>query len=156
MSDLHPINATLLTLLGNQVSRTAASLENLDEKTYTAEPGHDCKPIRNIGGRLFMLRGFMLRILESPLLEQMPEEGPLTTIDELRDKLDAAAQLLHKAIAAHDPVDWTLKPHAPRQGPWGDEPTLDRLVRPFNDFTNHLGSIRALRRSMSDPAEQTQ
>ena len=37
------------------------------------------------------------------------------------------------------------EPAEPREGPGGDEPTLRRVVRPLNDYANHLGDIRTIR-----------
>ena len=67
-----------------------------------------------------------------------------------------AASLLREAIETHDPEDWYTVPATPREGRWGEEPTIMRFVRPFNDFTNHLGSIRAIRRILGHPNERTQ
>jgi alpha-amylase/alpha-mannosidase (GH57 family) len=70
--------------------------------------------------------------------------------------LDASTDVISEAIRTHDPEDWMRTPRVPREGMWGDEPTLFRFVRPLNDVTNHLGAIRALRRIDGNPADRTQ
>lgn len=156
MSEPHPINQTLLELLANQVSRTTAAFADMRDETFTAAPGGDCKSIADITAHLIVLRGFQLKLMESALAEQMPDASSLSSLEDHLAALDAATQLVRSAIAAHEPTDWMLTPQPPREGMWGDEPTLARLVRPFNDFTNHLGGIRAIRRIFGDPAQQTQ
>ena len=49
MSDIHPINRTLLMLLDNQASRTRHAVEGLEPALFTREPGGDCNSIRDIG-----------------------------------------------------------------------------------------------------------
>ena len=153
---MHPINQTLITLLDNQVARTRAALEDLGGDVFTSEPGGDCNSILGIGLHLVTLRRFQLGLLESPLAGQVDVPEACETVDELRQVLDDAADLVREALAHHDPDDWYRAPDPPRDGKWGDEPTIMRFVRPFNDFTNHLGSIRAIRRMCGDPAPRTQ
>jgi hypothetical protein len=156
MSQPHPINQTLLTLLDNQIARTTAAFEDMREETFTAVPGGDCKSIADITSHLFKLRSFQLKLIESSRIEQMPDASAFKSISDHLAALDCAAQLIRDAITEHDPDDWTNTPNPPREGMWGDLPNLTRLTRPFNDFTNHLGSIRAIRRILGDPAQQTQ
>lgn len=151
----HPINQTLLHLLDNQVSRTFFAFEGLDAGVFTLDPGSDCNSIQKIGEHLIVLRGFQLMLLGSELAKEMPEKSA-ASLEELLSKLDAATGLVRRAIESHDPEDWYSEPTEPREGPWPELPTLLRIVRPLNDFTNHLGGIRALRRLHGNPAEQTQ
>jgi hypothetical protein len=156
MTSDHPINRTLLTLLENQVRRTEAALEDLDESIFDRTPGGDCKTICQIGQHLVMLRRFQLSLLQSPLVDRIPDPDSISSLGQLRSALAEAAGALHEAITEHDPEDWYARPDTPREGLWGDEPTLHRLSRPFNDFVNHLGAIRAIRRILGNGAERTQ
>ena len=159
MADLHPINRTLLTLLENQVTRTDAAFDGLDDECVDADPGGDCNTIRKIASHLLFLRRFQLMLLGSPHESKVVDEANITTFDELREHLGAATELVAAALREHDPDDWHREPtetDAERPGPWADKPTLVRLVKPMNDFTNHLGSIRAIRRLQGRPAERTQ
>ena len=149
-----PINRTLLTLLDNQVERTEAAFEELGAETAVEEPGHDCKPIIEISRHLLELRRFQLELLESTLAKDVP--APASTVAEMVERLAAAANLVRRAITEHDPDDWYATPATPRDGLWGELPTIVRFSRPFNDFTNHLGSVRAIRRQFGDPASRTQ
>lgn len=155
MANPHPINQTLLHLLDNQVNRTRYALEGLNAEVFTHDPGNGCNSIRLIGEHLIALRGFQLMLLGSDLAKQMPT-NEVSTLDELVNKLDTATVLVRQAIESHDPDDWHAEPTEPREGPWGELPTLLRVIRPMNDFTNHLGAIRAIRRIMGHPADQTQ
>ena len=158
MSALHPINQTLLAVVDNQVVRTDAVFEDLREDVFRFEPGGDCNSILGIGRHLLMLRRFQMVLLQSPLAERVEDPEAVEGMDELKSKLASATDLLRTAISEHDPEDWHADPPAgaPRPGPWSDEPTLQRFVRPLNDFANHLGAIRAIRRSQGNPAERTQ
>ena len=60
------------------------------------------------------------------------------------------------AVGAYPADDWFRAPEMKRGGLWGEEPMIHRYLRPFNDFTNHLGAIRAIRRMHGCPAERTQ
>jgi DinB superfamily len=151
----HSINQTLLDLLQNQIDRTRFALLDLDPDVFTRDPGGGCNSIRNIGKHLVMLRGFQLLLMQSDLRNDMPDDQ-IGTVDELVRKLDAATALVRQAIESHDPADWHAEPTEPREGPWAELPTLIRLVRPMNDFTNHLGGIRTIRRIMGNPADKTQ
>ena len=53
--------------------------------------------------------------------------------------------------------DWlrVLSP-PPLEEKWPTEAQLARMGKPFNDFTNHIGSIRAIRRILGCPIESTQ
>jgi hypothetical protein len=156
MTEANPIARVLRTVLANQISRTEAVLEDLDEDTFARESGADCNSIRDIGCHLIKLRRFQLHILESPQVAEIDVPDALASVAALREQLDAAAAMVDDAIAQHDVDDWYAAPSTPREGPWGDEPTIDRFVRPLNDFTNHLGSMRALRRLAGAPADRTQ
>ncbi len=158
MSTLHPINRTLLAVVDNQIARTDAVFEDLREDVFRFEPGGDCHSIIEVGRHLLMLRRFQMMLLQSPLAERVDDPDAADGMDELRSKLASATDLLRIAISEHDPEDWQADPPAgaPRPGPWSDEPTLQRFVRPLNDFANHLGAIRAIRRSQGNPAERTQ
>lgn len=142
-------------LLDNQISRTHFAFEGLEAGLFTLDPGSGCNSIQKIGEHLIALRGFQLMLLRSELGKQMPEKSAASLTD-LLSKLDAATALVRQAIEAHDPEDWHAEPTEPREGPWAELPTLLRFVRPMNDFTNHLGAIRALRRIHGNPAEKTQ
>ena len=146
----------LRALLDNQVARTDAAFEGLDEATLVAEPGGDCNSIQRIGRHLVRLRWFQLTLLGSDLASQVPDHESIETLDDLRAALATGAALVGRAIADHDPDDWDRIPDPPREGRWGDEPTIRRFVRPFNDFTNHLGGIRAIRRIMGCGNDRTQ
>ncbi len=155
MSEIHPINQTLLHLLDNQISRSRYAIDGLNEEVFNRNPGNGCNSIRLIGEHLIALRAFQLLLLQSDLAKQLPSTD-VESVDELVKKLDQATALVKQAIESHDPDDWHAAPTEQREGPWADLPTLLRLVRPINDFTNHLGSIRTLRRMFGDPVEQTQ
>lgn len=150
-----PINQTLLHLLENQANRTHYAFEGLNAEVFTNDPGGGCNSIQQIGEHLIGLRGFQLMLLGSDLAKQMPAKDA-ATVDELVSKLDTATALVRQAIESHDPADWHAEPTEPREGPWAELPTLIRVIRPINDFTNHLGAIRAIRRIMGNPADQTQ
>ena len=49
MSDIHPTNQALLTILENQMDRTKFAFEGLTAETYSAEPGGDCNSLERIG-----------------------------------------------------------------------------------------------------------
>ena len=156
MPDIHPINQSLLTVLENQVARTVAAFEAMDDSLFSAAPGRDCNSIRQIGEHLLYLRRFQLKLLESPLAGQVADQHSVVSVADLVAKLAPAAQLVAHAITEHDEQDWYRRPKTPRPAPWGDDPTIIRFTRPLNDFTNHLGAIRAIRRMLGDPAPQTQ
>ncbi len=155
MAAPHPISQTLLELLTNQSNRTRFALEGLAPEVFSADPGGGCHSIQQIGEHLVGLRGFQLMLLGSGLAKDMPEKA-VASVDDLRSKLDQATDLVRRAIQEHDPDDWHAKPTEPREGPWAELPTLIRVIRPINDFTNHLGAIRAIRRILGNSAEQTQ
>lgn len=156
MSDIHPTNQALITILENQMARTEFAFEGLTAETYSAEPGGDCNSLERIGEHLIRLRQFQLMMLESPLTEQVPSLSASGSVEELLPALKKAAELVHRAIKKHDPEDWYQVPNPPREGKWGEDPTIIRFTRPFNDFTNHLGAVRAIRRIFNCGAEQTQ
>lgn len=160
MNQLHPIAQTLTVLLDNQRSRTAAAFEGMTDDTFTGTvvgvEGHDCHTIQQIGRHLVGLRGFGLKLLESPLAAQMPPTAAAESPAQCAERIEQASALLAEAIAGYDNDLWLTAPDEPREGLWGDEPTLQRLTRPFNDFINHLGAVRAIRRLQGNAAENTQ
>jgi hypothetical protein len=158
MGSAHPIARTLLSLLDNQVARTEAAFEDLDDTIYRRQPGGECNSIQGIGRHLLLLRRFQLQLLESPFAEQVEVPEKDESIASLLAKIHRATNLLREAIISYQPDDWYTPPPqgAPREGHWGDEPTIQRFARPFNDFTNHVGSIRAIRRILGNPTERVQ
>jgi hypothetical protein len=156
MSDVHPINRALLTVLDNQIARTEAAFEGLEERTYLAEPGGECNSIQRIARHLVLLRRFQMQLLESPLAERVVFPEKLEPMGAMLQKIRDATELVREAVLACDPDDWYASPATPREGRWGDEPTIQRFIRPFNDFTNHLGAIRAIRRILGNPNERVQ
>lgn len=147
---------TLGSILDNQIVRAHAALEDLPADVFTREAGGDCHSIRDIGRHLITLQRFDLVLLGSPLAERIIDPETVETVDQLREALDNGARLVRQAIEAHDPDDWFATPDPPREGKWGELPTIERFIKPFNDFTNHLGGIRALRRQFGCGAERTQ
>jgi hypothetical protein len=153
---LHPQNQVLLAIIANQVARTEACLEGLTQANLDVPPGGDCQSIRGIIGHLLGLRGFQLSLLQSPLQEQMPKLAPSASLEQISQALAKAEELVRAAVKSHDPADWFATPREARTGPWANDPTLIRFSRPLNDFTNHLGAIRAIRRMLGNPAARTQ
>lgn len=152
MDELDPINRTLVALVDNQVERTRQALAGLAAADFDALPGGDCNSIRSIGEHLLMLRGFQLKLLESPLADDVAKADETTTCEELVELLDQAADLVRQGIAAHDSADWFRQPEQPRRGPWPNDATIVRVMRPLNDYANHLGAIRTIRRIRGQPA----
>lgn len=153
---LDPQTKVLLAILDNQIARTHAALEDLDPAHLDKPWEGQCQTIRGIIGHLRDLRGFQLLLLQSPLQAQLPKLSATADLAEITQVLDEAAELVCRAIETHDPADWFAPPTEARPGPWADEPTLIRVSRPINDFANHLGAIRALRRILGNPAKRTQ
>jgi len=150
-------NATaLVCVLKNQTERMHAALEELPQEAFDAEQPNGCNSIRAIGAHLIMLCRFQLVILESDRAANIPDDNTGTTPELLRAALADAHELIRQAIVEHDASDWMTTPATPREGKWGDEATMLRFVRPFNDFVNHLGAIRAIRRTMGVPNDRTQ
>ena len=156
MNEPHPISRTLLTVLENQAARTDKALEGLRSDVFDASPGGDCNSIRGIGAHLLQLRKFQLTLLGSPLAGEVAQPDSVQSPETLAAKLAEAVDLVRQAITEHDPDDWFHKPDSPRRGPWPDDPTIERVSRPLNDFTSHLGGIRVIRRMLGNPAEGTQ
>lgn len=150
------VAAGLIALLDNQIARMHAALEDLPQEAYDAEHPNDCNSIRAIGAHMIMLCRFQLVILESELAASIPDDHAAHTPQQLRELLGASMGQVRAAIIDHDATDWLAQPEPPREGKWGDEPTLARLARPFNDLINHIGAIRAIRRLMGVPNERTQ
>lgn len=154
MSD-NTVAETLICMFANQSRRWREALADLPEEIFDRSPGGDCKSIRHIGGHLVHLYAFQMKLLGESN-EDMPKGDSLNTVAELIADMDAAEKRVIDAIGRHDAEDWFAVPEVEREGPWGDEPTLTRFTRPFNDLTNHLGGIRAIRRILGSPALQTQ
>ena len=133
----------LVALVENQGVRTAGALAGLREDVFTTHPGGDSRPILEIGEHLLGLRKFVLSLMGSS--SDAIDAGSIESVDDLRQRLAAAGRVLLEAIEAHDPDDWLCVPDEPREGPWGDEPTLRRVVWPLNDYANHLGDVRTIR-----------
>jgi len=156
MTNTGSINQTLLTLLENQTKRTHAAFEAFDESLWAKQPGGDCNTICDISRHLVALRQMQLELLDSPLAEQTPDPNTIEAPRELLTVLERTGEMLAEAINGHDEDDWYTTPDQPRSGPWGEMPTIMRFVRPFNDYVNHLGAIRAIRRIHGNPAPRTQ
>jgi hypothetical protein len=152
----HPANKVLLAVMENQINRTEAAFDGLTDELLTKEPGGDCNSILRIGRHLVGLRQFQLSLLGSDDGSKVADPKSIGSLAQLLPALDQSTALVRDAIRAHDPDDWFARPDVPRGGPWGDEPTIHRLVRPLNDFTNHLGAVRAIRRMFDCAAERTQ
>ena len=105
---------------------------------------------------LLGLRKSQLTLRRSPLVAEAPTRAASAPLAEVTDNPMAGAALVGRAIEEHAPQDWFATPAALRPGPWGDEPTLARLVGPLDDFTNHRGAVRAIRRMRGNPAPRTQ
>ena len=156
MPETHPISRTLLAVLDNQDRRTGFAFHDLPDDVYRADPGNGCNSIDRIGEHLVRLRQFQLMLLESPLAGEAPSISSAAILEQLIPSLEIGSELVRQAITAHDPDDWYRVPNPPREGKWGEDPTLLRFVRPFNDYTNHLGAVRAIRRILGAGAEMTQ
>ena len=146
----------ILALLDNQVNRTVAAFEGLSDAELGFFGGGDCQSIRGIAAHLLELREFQLFLLESPLAGSLPKLGAEADLAAIMKALGEAERLVRKAVIEHDPTDWFTPPTSPRTGPWSQEPTIVRVIRPMNDFTNHLGAVRAMRRMAGNPAARTQ
>lgn len=154
MPELHPVTQVFLTILENQIARTVDALKGLREDVFVAEPGGQTRSIIEIGRHLLSLRKMQLEILDAPPAKQALDADSASSVAELRRKLREAAKLLKQAILIYDPANWCCKPERPRQGVWGDQPTIVRLTRPLNDFTSHLGDIRTIRSILGNPVGQ--
>jgi GNAT superfamily N-acetyltransferase len=156
MPQLHPSTRAILVVFDNQLVRTTAALEGLTQANLDFAPGGDCQTIRGIIGHLLDLRAFQLFLLNSPVKLNVPKPQPSASLDQLLGALAAAATVVRREVETHDPDDWYAVPSTPRGEPWGMDPTLIRFCRPLNDFANHLGAIRAIRRMQENPAPRTQ
>ncbi len=97
-----------------------------------------------------------MEMLSCPGAERIDVPERVASLEDLIARLDDATRHVRSAIAEHDPDDWYAVPDTPRAGKWGNEPTIVRVVRPVNDFTNHLGAVRAIRRLCGNPIDRTQ
>ncbi|MCC7407961.1 MAG: DinB family protein [Phycisphaeraceae bacterium] len=151
---LDPVVGVLLVMLDNQAARTRHALEGIEEREFLAAPGGDCHSVQQIGRHLVQLRQLQLLILTGGQPAGAP---PLAgSAAELMGQLTEATAPVRQAIMTHEPGDWLSAPASPRPGPWGSDATIVRFARPFNDFTNHLGAIRAIRRILGRPAPGVQ
>ncbi len=152
----HPQTQVLLAFLANQEARTEASMEGISEDILDLVPGGDCQTIRGIVNHLLDLRREQLSLLDVEPQDNIPRLSESASVKEMAKALAQATDRVRTAVEAHDPRDWFVTPPTPRQGPWGADPTLIRFSRPLNDYTNHLGAIRAIRRMYGNPAARTQ
>ena len=141
-----PMTQVLLAIVDNQSARTAAALKGLREDMFAAATPDGGRSIRETGRHLFALRRMQLKALRPAALARLPHLDPVASVADLESKLDATAQLVREAIAASADRD-LLAPCAGHRA----ETRLDRLVVRLNDYTNHLGDIRTLRRLMGNP-----
>lgn len=146
---------TLVHVLANQGTRWRAALADLPEEVFMQKPGGDCNSILDIGRHMVRLRRFQLNLLGESA-DAVPDEQGIGNAADLVGALALGETQVRAAIERHDPDDWFRVPETPREGPWGELSTMARFVRPLNDFTNHLGGIRAIRRIAGCPAEQVQ
>lgn len=151
-----PVAATLLALLDNQIARTRVAIGGISQAAFDAEQPGGCNTVRAIGAHLIDLRRFQLGMLGSARRESVADRGTGDTPEHMLAALESAGEEVRAAIVEHDPEDWFRVPETPREGKWGDEPTIHRFGRPFNDFVNHLGAIRVIRRQMGEGIERTQ
>ena len=149
------IAQTLLALLDNQIKRTEAVFEGMTAEMFCGEPGGSCNSILGISRHLVGLRIFQQTFLGISKASK-PDPKAVVSLEKLLSVLSQEDRALREAIEHYPADDWFATSLSPREGRWGDEPTIQRFARPFNDFTNHLGAIRALRRIMNCPAERTQ
>ena len=112
MVEAQGMNEVLVTILENQAVRTEAALKGLGDDVFTAEPGGDVRAIAEIGRHLLSLRKMKLVMLESKLVEEMPDRELIGSAEDLWDRLAGAAALLreaidlvHKGVASSEDVD---------------------------------------------------
>lgn len=154
MSDTHPTAATMQALLNNQADRTRAALDGMDDALLDRDPGGGCMTIRENLRHMVNLIAMQLSMMDQPADAVWAASESRTVADYTR-ALEQGIKALGEAFARHDPEDWFARPATPRDGYWGDEPTLHRLSRPFNDYVNHLGAIRIVRKQFASPATKT-
>ena len=148
---------TLAVLLDNQRSRTRHALAGLPEELFTKDPGGGCNPVRDICAHMVRLHAFQMMLIGSRFADEAPSMDGIESVDDALDRLAKGSELLERAIGDVPEGDWlrVLSP-PPLEEKWPTEAQLARLSKPFNDYTNHLGSIRSIRRLLSSPAETTQ
>ncbi|MEQ9616620.1 MAG: DinB family protein [Phycisphaerales bacterium] len=148
---------TLSVLLANQQSRLRHALKDLPAELFTKQPGGDCNGIREICSHLVRLRAFQMMLIGSPLADEAPSKDGIKDAADAIERLEKTVPLLESAIGDVPDGDWlrVLSP-PPLAEKWPTENQLARLSKPFNDFTNHIGGIRAIRRILGSPVETTQ
>ena len=148
---------TLAVLLDNQRSRTRHALAALPPELFTRDPGGEANTIRTICEHMIRLHTFQMMLIGSPLADGAPSNEGVITVDEAIGRLMEGSERLERAIDDVPEEDWlrTFSP-PPMKDKWPNDPQLVRLARPFNDYSNHLGAIRAIRRVFGSPAETTQ
>jgi len=148
---------TLVVLLDNQQSRLRHALHDLPDDVFTKIPGGDCNCIRDICAHMVRLRSFSMMLLGSPLVDDAPSQDGIDSVADALARLDRGTDLLREAINGVPDGDWmsVLDP-PPLADKWAGETQLARLGKPFNDYTNHIGGIRAIRRILGSPIESTQ
>ncbi len=140
----------LLAIVDNQRARTGAALRGLREDVFKAEPADGGRSIREIGRHLFALRRMQLNVLKRRSVEELLQLDPVTSVSDLRRKLSAAAKAVRDTIAEQTCSD-LLTPYPRGRTSRPGETKLDRLAVRLNDFTNHIGAIRAMRRVLGNP-----
>ena len=148
---------TLSILLENQRSRTRHALTGLSSELYTKDPGEGVNTIRAVCEHMIMLHRFQMMLIGSPLADGAPESEGVVTVDDAIGRLMEGSERLERAIDDVPEEHWlqVFSP-PPMEEKWPNDPQLVRLSRPFNDYSNHLGSIRTIRRLLGSPAETTQ
>ena len=148
---------TLSVLLDNQRSRTRHALMDLPQDVFTKDPGNGCNCIRDICAHMVRLHAFQMMLIGSPFADEAPSKDGIETVEDALDRLEKGSALLERAIGDVPEGDWlrVLSP-PPLEEKWPTEAQLARMGKPFNDFTNHIGSIRAIRRILGCPIESTQ
>jgi len=148
---------TLTTILDNQLSRTRHAIGGTPDEFFHAQPGGGCNSIANICGHLVRLHAFQMMLIGSPLADETPSKEGVKDASDAVERLMASGALLRRAIEEASEADWhvVLDP-PPLPEKWVGETQLERMCKPFNDYVNHLGGIRAIRRIMGSPVETTQ
>lgn len=148
---------TLSILLENQRTRTRHALSGLPAELFTKDPGDGVNTIRAICEHMISLHRFQMMLIGSPLANDAPQSDGVVTVDDAIGRLMEGSERLERAIDDMPEEHWleVFSP-PPMEKKWPNDPQLVRLSRPFNDYSNHLGSIRTIRRLFGSPAEMTQ
>jgi len=145
----------LLVILDNQTSRIFHALDGITDDALYLEPGGATNNIYTIAAHLVDLQSFQLSLLESALTEQVKSVTFNDSLEAMMNKLKHGASLVRQAIIEYQ-GDWFETPETPGDGMWADQPMIERLTKPMNDLTNHLGGIRVIRRMAGNPAKGVQ